>query len=319
MNICSFSPDGHRILSGAGGRFDGGEVRVWDAKTGFAIITNAGHGPGVNACCFSCDGRQIVSGSYDNTLKLWDAETGTLTATMTGHDDWVLTCNYSPDGRRIVSGSEDGAVKFWDAETGQHLLDVTKHAAAIRFCEFSADGRWIATGSEDKTLKIWDAATGAMAGVFVMTARKLTCASMHPMRSSFVAGDEGGRLYFLRLVGLKLGPPIVTAVYLYRFDTHRWDADPTAKCKWCGSRFIPPPSVLSFIESATELEPTGQTSMLENLLRKFRSHATTFPDNVRPRNAISPELWLVSELVMDCPQCSKTLRLNPFVVDNRRR
>jgi hypothetical protein len=36
----------------------------------------------VYACAFSPDGRRLLSGSDDNTLKLWDAETGECRATF---------------------------------------------------------------------------------------------------------------------------------------------------------------------------------------------------------------------------------------------
>ena len=35
------------------------------------------------------DGRRVVSGSEDNTLKVWDVATGKCVATLEGHSDHV--------------------------------------------------------------------------------------------------------------------------------------------------------------------------------------------------------------------------------------
>jgi WD40 repeat protein len=45
---------------------------LWDATTGRETHTLKGHTSGVMWVAFSPDGKRIVSGSWDNTLKLWD-------------------------------------------------------------------------------------------------------------------------------------------------------------------------------------------------------------------------------------------------------
>jgi len=62
---------------------------------------------------FSPDGKRIVSGNHDKTVKVWDAATGQKTLTLKGHSGPVNSVSFSPDGKRIVSGGR-GGVKIWD-------------------------------------------------------------------------------------------------------------------------------------------------------------------------------------------------------------
>ncbi len=124
------------------------------------LMTLAGHSNLVKACAYSPDGRRIISGSQDATLKVWDAETGAELATLTGHKGSVNACAYSPDGRRIVSGSLDKTLKLWDAETGEELATLTGHENWVQACAYSPDGRRIVSAG-GTTLIVWDADTGA--------------------------------------------------------------------------------------------------------------------------------------------------------------
>ena len=71
---------------------------------------------------FSLDGKRIVSGSFDQTLKVWDTQTGQETLTLKGHSEAVTSVDFSPDGKRIVSGSGDKTLKVWDISS----LDTSK-------------------------------------------------------------------------------------------------------------------------------------------------------------------------------------------------
>jgi len=67
-----------------------------------------GHDDWVTSVAFSSDGRHIVSGSDDMTVRVWDAQTDPI---VMDHDSCVTSVAFSPDGRHIVSGSDDKTVR----------------------------------------------------------------------------------------------------------------------------------------------------------------------------------------------------------------
>src|SRR5205085_413363 len=77
-----------------------------------------GHERGVTSVDYSSDGRRIVSGGMDQTVRVWDADTGEQLACCRGHQKQVSSVAFSADGQRIVSGSADGTIRVWDAVAG---------------------------------------------------------------------------------------------------------------------------------------------------------------------------------------------------------
>ena len=142
------------------------DVRGWewyylDRLCHAELRTLSGHGQAVTCAAVSPDGRRIVSGSADRTLKIWDASTGQEIRALKGHNNMVLSVAFSSDGKWVVSGGHDAAIKIWDAATGQEVRTLKGHSSWVLGVAFSADGERIVSGSMDQTVKVWAVATGA--------------------------------------------------------------------------------------------------------------------------------------------------------------
>jgi WD40 repeat protein len=80
--------------------------------------TLEGHAGPVWSLAFTWDGRLLVSGSQDRTVKLWDAASGHLLTTLVGHTRGVWGVALSRDGQHVASSSQDGTAILWHAASG---------------------------------------------------------------------------------------------------------------------------------------------------------------------------------------------------------
>ena len=119
-----------------------------------------GHDNLVISVNFSPDGKTLVSGSWDKTIKLWNVETGKEIRTLKGHDELVRSVNFSPDGKTLVSGSLDKTIKLWNVETGEEIRTLKGHDSGFNSVNFSPDGKTLVSGSNDSTIKLWNVETG---------------------------------------------------------------------------------------------------------------------------------------------------------------
>ncbi|KIO03231.1 hypothetical protein M404DRAFT_87139, partial [Pisolithus tinctorius Marx 270] len=125
-----------------------------------------GHRSAVSSVAISPDGKRIVSGSLDKTVRVWDVERGVqIGSTLEGHTNAVNSVTFSPDGKMIVSGSWDSTVRVWDAEGGVQIgSPLEGHTFGVNSVAFSPDGKMIVSGSLDKTVRVWDVEGGVQIG-----------------------------------------------------------------------------------------------------------------------------------------------------------
>lgn len=120
----AFSTDGRFVATSSGDN----TAKIWDSKSGKAILTLSGHSERVTSVAFSPDGRQLVTGSDDKTAKIWNLESGKTVLTLEGHTSWINSVAFSPDGQRLVTGSMDSKAKIWQLEPNNLIA----HAFKIR-------------------------------------------------------------------------------------------------------------------------------------------------------------------------------------------
>ena len=156
-----------------------------------------GHTRAVKTVSFSPDGKRIVSGSGDETIRIWDATTGKELETLEGHTAGVTSVSFSPDGKRIVSGSSDNTIRIWDATTGKEFETLKGHTADVETVSFSPDGKRIVSGSWDNTIRIWDATTGKELETLEGHTRAVKTVSFSPDGKRIVSGswDETIRIW----------------------------------------------------------------------------------------------------------------------------
>src|SRR5690349_9438509 len=101
------------------------------------LWVGSSHTMATYATAFSPDGANLVSGSYDQTVKLWRTADGALLRTLLGHTASVGTVAYSPDNNTVASGSADLTIKLWRASDGSLLHTLTGHTGNVRSVAFS--------------------------------------------------------------------------------------------------------------------------------------------------------------------------------------
>ena len=80
---------------------------------------------------FSRDGKTILTGSLDKTVRLWDAATGQPRGRLLDLQVPIWAVAFSPDGKTILTGSRDGTAQLWDAATGQRRGKPMEHGDEV--------------------------------------------------------------------------------------------------------------------------------------------------------------------------------------------
>ena len=184
------------------------------AGTKFSEITFSaeGHLNSICAVTVTPDGKRIISGSRDKTIRIWDLESGApIGKPIEGHSNYVTAVAVTPDGKRIISGSYDNTIRVWDLETGTQIgKTIEGHRCVVSSVVITPDGKHIISGSWDNTIRVWDLHNGLPIGNPIIGHKFSVYAVAVTPDGKYVisgSGDKTIRIWDLK-TGNQLGEPI---------------------------------------------------------------------------------------------------------------
>lgn len=307
----SFSPDGSMIA--ASGADDPEElrnpndayaIRMWDFvnfKEGNPLKFR-GHKASVQSFVFTPDGKRIISGSYDKSIRIWDIATGK--AVILGkHKEKINKLAISHDGRKAVSCSIDRILCIWDLSECKSIRIINDFDDGyVNSVKITVDGRYMFTVSKG-TIQLWDFYSGQCLANLARLTPFSMLSDIEPS-GFFSVGTVIGEVVFYNMVNLSIFRPIVTCkrIWLHgrgHINDGQWEENVGSTCPWCHKRFI-------------------INSIILNLIKTINSDANMTSDK-SPCLELPDEAWDEPRLISECPLCHKPLKFNPFIVDNRDR
>jgi WD40 repeat protein len=167
-----------------------GEVRFWDLETGVQRPRIAIAGATARVAVPLLDGRSVLVGCADGSLRLVEAATARELAKLGAHRRAVTDLVLSADGRRAASASSDGSLRLWDVAAQREIraVEVGGDVAAL---SIRADGELVAVAGEDGTLRVWDGGDTKIREVASGPQDAVALAFVREGRTLAVAGRNG--------------------------------------------------------------------------------------------------------------------------------
>jgi WD40 repeat protein/energy-coupling factor transporter ATP-binding protein EcfA2 len=153
FNTINFIPsDDMLLLGGADGKIYLSDLNG-KMDLPFKAVINQ-HTDGINSLQVSDDGKNIVSGSFDKTIRLWNLKDRNKNQLIGTDQDGIE--NLSLKGTWLASSSPGGGAKIWSLiDQENHLLSTMKGNSSINKLKFSPNKKTLITSTYDE-IQIWN-------------------------------------------------------------------------------------------------------------------------------------------------------------------
>src|SRR5262249_53778901 len=124
--------------------------------------TRLRQGENVNQVLFTPDGKTVVSGGMDNTVRLWDVATGKLVRSLKHPVREVRPLSFARDGKTLATSARN-QLWLWDVGTGAQLRELNlqlERDQQVTSLTLSSDGKTAASGEMGGIIRLWDMASG---------------------------------------------------------------------------------------------------------------------------------------------------------------
>lgn len=208
VQAVAYSPINSSLIASAGGDHT---IKLWDLEKD-EVTTLGSHREIVNSIAFSPDGKYLVSGSDDTTMKVWDVPGRRHLSTLTHATDrfraQIKVVTFSPDGQKIVSAGLH--VKMWDIHTLREIMTI-RHSNWIFAVAFSSDGKYLATGDTSGQITVRNLQTQKNIAQFRGDADFITALKFSPDDQILASSGYNGSVKLWKLPNWDLIGTLATA------------------------------------------------------------------------------------------------------------
>lgn len=139
-------------------------IRIWDipSQNATPVAALEGHTGNVTALAYSAQGKWLVTGSEDMSVRVWDTRTAGVQRRYE-HDAPVNDVVIHPNQGELISCDQAGSVKIWDLgeNTCTHEL-VPDEDVAIRSVTIASDGATLVAGNDLGMCYVWKIAGNSL-------------------------------------------------------------------------------------------------------------------------------------------------------------
>jgi periodic tryptophan protein 2 len=93
---------------------DSFDIHLWSVQTGALLDQLSGHEGPISTLSFTPHGRNLISGSWDRTIRLWNVFDRSQTSESLQLTSDLLCIAVRPDSLQLAASSLDGQLTFWD-------------------------------------------------------------------------------------------------------------------------------------------------------------------------------------------------------------
>jgi WD40 repeat protein len=150
------------------------------------------HRDHVKCLVFTPDGRTLISGSEDKTVRIWDASTGREIRRLEGYKGRVEAVALSPDGKTLASCGQDGTVRLVELATGRDVGKPLSSRGPGYQLAFAPDGKGLCAASTE--LHFWDVTSGRPRADFPESNKWTYAMALAPDGKTALAGNDDGMI-----------------------------------------------------------------------------------------------------------------------------
>jgi WD40 repeat protein len=172
------------------------QVKRWDVEQRSVLETYQGHSRGVLTVCLLGDGKTLVSGGEDQSLRVWQLEPAHLVRSMDQHTKTVHDLALRPlvaGLPMVASASEDRTVRIWQPTIGRMVRFVRLRVPPLAVA-WTPDGSRVVASCTDGQVRVIDPETVKVMQELPAVEGWAYSLAVHPSDGSLVVGGQNGQL-----------------------------------------------------------------------------------------------------------------------------